>query len=86
METLKVLLFNWRCWLNPAMGGAEVFACEVAKRWVEWRHEVTLFVSKFPNCKCEEVVDGARIVRAGGKYSFIGRLKSVRRVPRDRSP
>jgi hypothetical protein len=25
METLKILVFNWRYWLNPAMGGAEVF-------------------------------------------------------------
>ena len=22
MESLKILIFNWRCWLNPAMGGA----------------------------------------------------------------
>jgi hypothetical protein len=40
METLKILLFNWRCWLYPAMGGAEVFTCEVAKRWVRAGHEV----------------------------------------------
>ncbi len=33
METLKILVFNWRCWFNPAVGGAEVFTCEVAKRW-----------------------------------------------------
>lgn len=35
METLKILVSNWRCWLNPAMGGAEVFAYEVAKQWVK---------------------------------------------------
>jgi len=42
-------MFDWRCWLNPAMGGAEVFTYEVAKRWVEAGHEVTLFTSEFPN-------------------------------------
>ena len=38
-----ILIFNWRCWLNSAMGGAEVFTREVAKRWVKAGHEVTLF-------------------------------------------
>jgi len=33
METFKILVFNWRCWLNPVMGGFEVFTCEVAKQW-----------------------------------------------------
>jgi len=31
MEKIRILWFNWCCWLNPAMGGAEVFTCEVAK-------------------------------------------------------
>ena len=57
------------------MGGAEVFTREVARRWVKAGHEVTLFASEFPNCKKEEVVDGVRIVRAGGKYSVYWRAK-----------
>jgi hypothetical protein len=46
MESLSILVFNWRCWFNPAMGGAEVFTYENAKRWVKAGHEVTLFTSK----------------------------------------
>jgi glycosyltransferase involved in cell wall biosynthesis len=57
------------------MGGAEVFTREVTKRWVKGGHEVTLFCSEFPNCKREEVVDGVRVVRAGGKYSVYWRAK-----------
>ncbi|MFQ5821147.1 MAG: glycosyltransferase family 4 protein [Candidatus Heimdallarchaeota archaeon] len=72
---LKILWFNWRCWLNPEMGGAEVFTYEVAKRWVAAGHEVTLFASEFPKCKREEVVDEVRIVRAGGKYSVYRKAK-----------
>ncbi|MCW4033924.1 MAG: glycosyltransferase family 4 protein [Candidatus Bathyarchaeota archaeon] len=72
---MKILVYNWRCWLNPAMGGAEVFTYEVAKRWVRNGHEVTLFTSEYPNCKKEEVVDGIRIVRAGGKYSVYRKAK-----------
>ncbi len=75
MEKLKILWFNWRCWLNPEMGGAEVFTYENAKRWVKAGHEVTLFTSEFPNCKKEEVVDGIRVVRDGGKYSVYWRAK-----------
>lgn len=30
MELFKILVFNWRCWLNPAMGrGARVAMCAV---------------------------------------------------------
>ena len=46
MDKLRILFFNWRCWLNPQMGGAEVFTHEVAERWAEVGHEVTLFTSK----------------------------------------
>jgi glycosyltransferase involved in cell wall biosynthesis len=49
------------------MGGAEVFTREVAERWVRMGHKVTLFTSSFPGCKREEIVDGVRIVRDGGK-------------------
>ena len=77
METLKILVPNWRCWLNPALGGAEVFTYEVAKRWVEAGHEVTLFTSEFPNCSKEEVVDGVKVARRIGSTRFIGELKST---------
>lgn len=69
MERLRILMFNWRCWLNPEMGGAEVFTHEILRRWVEIGHETTLFTSRFKNCEAEEVVDGVRIVREGGRYS-----------------
>lgn len=79
MKSLRILIFNWRCWLNPTMGGAEVFTREVAKRWVRAGHKVVLFASEFPNSKREEVVDGVRIVRAGGKYSVYWMAKKYYR-------
>lgn len=69
MSKFKILIFNWRCWLNPAMGGAEVFTKEIAKRWAEHGHEVTLFTSEYPGCLKEEVSEGITIVRAGGRLS-----------------
>ena len=55
MRSLKILLFNWRCWLNPAMGGAEVFTREILTRWAKDGHEITLFTAEFPGCRKEEV-------------------------------
>lgn len=57
MESLKILIFNWRCWLNTVMGGAEVFTREVAKRWVRAGHEVTLFTSGFVSSLVKEQRD-----------------------------
>jgi glycosyltransferase involved in cell wall biosynthesis len=51
------------------MGGAEVFTHEVAKRWVKYGHEVTLFTSEFHGCRREEFLDGVRVVRRGGRLS-----------------
>jgi len=72
---MKILWLNWRCWVNPAMGGAEVFTYEVAKRWAAFGHEITLFTSKFPGCSNEEIVDGIKIVRAGGRFTVYGQAK-----------
>jgi len=71
----KILWLNWRCWLNPAMGGAEVFTREVAKRWASLGNEITLFTSKFPGSKDEETVDGVRIIRAGGRFTVYKQAK-----------
>jgi glycosyltransferase involved in cell wall biosynthesis len=57
------------------MGGAEVFTREVAKRWAEGGHEVTLFTSEFPGCRCEEVLDGVRVVRAGGRFGVYWKAR-----------
>jgi len=72
---LRVLFINWRDLENPDAGGAEVFTHEVAKRWVEWGHEVTLLTSKFPRSGDTKVVDGVRIHRRGslrnGSFHFL---------------
>ncbi len=72
---MRILVFNWRCWLNPEMGGAEVFTHEVTKRWDDAGHEVTLFTSKFPGCKNEETLDGVRVIRSGSRFSVYGEAK-----------
>ena len=72
---MKVLWFNWRDIRNPDSGGAEVYTHEVARRLVKWGHQVTLFTSMFPGGRREEIVDGIRTFRDGGKYTVY--LKAV---------
>ena len=77
MNFMNILWLNWRCWLNPNMGGAEVFTYEVAKRWVASGHSVTLYTSKFSGCKSEETIDGIKIVRAGGQLTVQRNAKKA---------
>jgi glycosyltransferase involved in cell wall biosynthesis len=75
MRSLKILLFNWRCWLNPDMGGAEVFTREILTRWAEAGHDVTLFTAEFPGCRREEVLGGVKVVRSGRRFGVYGEAK-----------
>ncbi len=72
---MNILIYNWRDIRNPAGGGAEVFTHEIARRWAERGNEVTMFTSAFAGCGREEVVDGVRIIREGGKYSVYWKAK-----------
>lgn len=69
METLSILLFNWRDICNPDAGGAEVFTHEVAKRWATQGHEVSLFTSRFPGSGERERIDGVDVFRAGNRVT-----------------
>jgi len=62
---LRILFLNWRDIRNPDAGGAEVFTHEVAKRWVNQGHEVSLLTSRFPGAPALELVHGVRIRRVG---------------------
>jgi glycosyltransferase involved in cell wall biosynthesis len=75
METLKILIFNWRDIKNPEAGGAEVFTHEVAKRFVKMGHNVTLFVPSFKGAKPRELIDGVEVLRSGSKYTVYWKAK-----------
>jgi glycosyltransferase involved in cell wall biosynthesis/O-antigen/teichoic acid export membrane protein len=61
----RVLLVNWRDVEHPDAGGAETFAQEVGRRWVEQGHEVTLLSSGFPGGPPVAEIDGVRVRRLG---------------------
>ena len=60
---------SWRCIKNPNSGGSEIYFHELAKRWVKWGNEVVWISPEFPGCNREEICDGIKIIRRGGKIS-----------------
>ncbi len=70
LKQLKILVFNWQDLTNPLAGGAEVHLHEVFERIAALGHEVTLFCHHFEGAPREEVRNGIRIVRQGGRSLF----------------
>ncbi len=71
---MKILVFNWQDITNPQAGGAEVHLHEVFSRIAGQGQEVTLFCSAFRGAPTEEVLNGVRIIRRGGRYLFNYRV------------
>lgn len=67
---MRILVINWQDRLNPQAGGAEIHLHEIFGRLASRGHRVTLLVSGWPGAPAEERVDGMRVVRAGGRYTF----------------
>ncbi len=71
---MRILIFNWQDIRNPEAGGAEVHLHEIFSRIAGWGHEVTLYCSTFRGAPSEEVLDGIRVIRQGGRYLFNYRV------------
>ncbi len=76
-----MLVLNWRCPKNPLAGGAEVYLQEIFSRLAGRGHQATLFCERFPGSEPEDTIDGIRVIRAGGRFTFnftagreVGRL------------
>ncbi|MFA6232947.1 MAG: glycosyltransferase family 4 protein [Bacteroidota bacterium] len=67
---LKILVLNWQDITNPLAGGAEVHLHEVFERIASRGHEVTLFCHYFDGAPREEMRNGIRIIRQGGRALF----------------
>lgn len=66
----RILFINWRDIRNPEAGGAEVHLHEISRRIAALGHSVTVLASRFPGAPDEEVIDGVRVMRCGGKFTF----------------
>lgn len=65
---MRILILNWKDLEHPAAGGAEVYVDAIARHWVEWGHEVTIFCSLPAGQAPKDEVAGVRLVRGGGRF------------------
>jgi len=66
---IRILILNWRDTKHKWAGGAEVYAHELAKRWVKDGNSVTMFSGHDGKNKSNETIDGVNIIRHGGFYT-----------------
>ncbi|MDD4606959.1 MAG: glycosyltransferase family 4 protein [Patescibacteria group bacterium] len=66
---MKILWLTWKDLKNPLAGGAEVVNQELAKRLAQDGHEVIFIVGGFDGCAKEEIIDGYKIIRLGGRWT-----------------
>ena len=68
-----VLLLCWRDTGHPQGGGSERYLERVGAELVRRGVRVTLLTSSYPGAVAEEIRDGVRIVRAGGRFTVYPR-------------
>jgi len=64
-----VLLLNWRDLKNPEGGGSELYVETLAARLAARGEAVTVFCAAHDSAPRDEVVDGVRFVRRGGRLT-----------------
>ncbi len=70
---------NWRCIRHPLAGGAEVYTHEIARRLAAKGHEVVLVTSRPKGLPAEEMIDGYRVIRRGGRLTVYPQARRVYR-------
>jgi glycosyltransferase involved in cell wall biosynthesis len=64
----RILFLNWRDLSNPAAGGAEAYAEQIARRFAGAGALVTLFTSKYKDALPYDWTNGYLVVREGGRF------------------
>jgi glycosyltransferase involved in cell wall biosynthesis len=66
---LRVLFLSWRDAGHPEAGGAEAFLDHVSRHLAAHGHDVTVLTARYEGAAKEEVLDGRRFLRRGGRFS-----------------
>lgn len=67
---LSILVVNWQDRHNPNAGGAEEHLHQIFGRLARRGHRVTLLCSGWDDSRPTAEIDGIRVQRAGGRYTF----------------
>jgi len=68
----RLLFLNWRDLSNPAAGGAEAYAEQIAQRLADVGALVTLVTSTYPGAQPHDWRNGYLVVRRGGRFGVYG--------------
>jgi glycosyltransferase involved in cell wall biosynthesis len=68
-DALRVLLLSWRDSGHPEGGGAEQFLERMASGLRRYGHDVTIRCARYQCSRRDEVVDGVRFLRRGGRLT-----------------
>ncbi len=77
METLSIVVMNWRDVHNPNAGGAEVFTQEVASRWARRGNDVSLLTSRYVGSSEQEVIGGVKVRRQGTRFTVYHEVRQA---------
>ncbi len=84
---MRIAILNWRDLTHPDGGGAERYAVNVATGLVRRGHEVTLLCADHGQAPRDEMVDGVRLRRRGGRVGvYLQALRGVRSLERTERP
>ena len=76
---MRIAILNWRDLTHPEGGGAERYAVNIATGLVERGHSVTLLCADHGQAPRDEMVDGVRLRRRGGRVGVYPQaLRGVR--------
>ncbi len=64
----RILFLNWRDLSNPAAGGAETYAEQIARRFADAGALVTLHTATYPSSAPYDWTDRYLVVRKGGRF------------------
>ncbi|MFD6640178.1 glycosyltransferase family 4 protein [Micromonospora chalcea] len=70
----RVVVLNWKDPWHPDAGGAEVYAWQVARDLVTAGAEVTFVTARPKGQPGDEIREGIRIVRVGGRWTIYPRV------------
>lgn len=77
---LRILFLNWRDLSNPAAGGAEAYAEQIARRFVRAGASVTLFTSRYQDAPPYDWANDYLVVRRGGRFGvYLAAARHLRR-------
>jgi len=84
---VRIAILNWRDLTHPDGGGAERYAVNVATGLVRRGHEVTLLCADHGQAPRDEMVNGVRLRRRGGRVGvYLQALRGVRSLERTERP